>query len=378
MAQDIGSSLAKDIDEAKTFSSSANMRCGKNRFMVINMRGDEIDNGKAKNNWAFIELLPLTSETNPQMEGDWMLDGKQVPPGTAGAKLIDDGMNPNRVGELCAVKANFTSNKAVAAGKIKQFLLAAFNKRESECKPGEIGSTWDECCRQKAGYYVRGSVLNEQVVPPGTPGSTEAWVSLIYVGGGYVPVTKETPGAVWKDANPLAGFVIDCVTRNKKKKTANEFGAFVGVQNWSCVAPPRTGENTIEAMKKRLAEHAQTIEEAVEDDGSSLLGQAPAVTPPAGQTQQAATQAVQQATTQLTAPATAPATAPLTAPTPPATAPTPPPAVDPNWPPQAPWEATAAGGGVGGWQRPGFVWSNPGKGGSNAVLTEVDYRAGKR
>jgi hypothetical protein len=325
--------------------------------MVVNMRGDAIDNGKATNEWAFIELLPLTSEPNPQAEGDWMLEGKFVPPGTTGAKLVDDGMNPNRVGVPCAIKANFTSNRAVAGSKIKQFVLAAFNKREAECKPGEIGTTWDDACRQKAGYYVKGWKAGDNVVPAGTQGAKEKWVDLVLAGGGFVPVTQATPGAVWKVANPLAGFVIDCVTSAKKKKTPNEFGAYVGQQHWTCVSPPGVGENTPAEMQKRLSEHASAIATAeAEDDGTSFL--APA------------------------APPTAPAAGQTAAPTPPANptppqAPSPPtPPVDPNWPPKSPYEgpspATAA------WLTPGFLWANPNNGGSNKTISEADYRAGKR
>ena len=364
---DIGSKLAKTIDEAKTFASSANLRCGKNRFMVTAMRGDEVDNGQAKSEYAFIEMLPLTSEPNPQHEGDWMLEGKLVPPGTPGARLVDDGMNPNRVGEPCAVKANFTGNRAVAASKMKQWFLAAFNKREADCKPGEIGQTWNEASRQVSGWYVKGWKLGDNVVAFGTQGASEDWVQLVQVGAGFAPVTKETPGAVWKEANPLAGFIIDCVTSAKKKRKPNEKGAYVGQQHWQCVAPPGVGENTPEAMKKRYAEHMQTIAAAAaaadDDDGSTMLGQtagtpqAPAVAPvaPVAPVALAAPPVVPVAPTLISVPM--PPTAP---------------AVDPNWPPVAPWEVYNAGNAS--WMKPGFVW----KVGTTTVISEADYKAGKR
>ena len=366
MATDISANLSESIDAAKTYSSSDNFRCGKNRWMVTAVRGEKISNGQAENEWAFVEMVALTREPLPQSEGDrqgFTYDGvsKVYTPGTG--NFIDDGMTPNPIGVPTAIKANFTSNNAVASAKIKKFFLAAFNKREADVQKGEIGASWEDASRQTAGWYVKGPTLGGNPVPPGTPGAVDKYIQLVFANGGFVPVTQATPGAVWKEANPMAGMVIDCVSRNQKKKTPNDKGAYVCVQNWACVSPYNTGENTKEARVKRLAEvatHIAVPDETADDDGSDLLVgsvvTAPAVVAPV-------------------VAAVAPSQPVVAAPAPSApVAPSAPPAAPsgPVWPAPPPWV-------VGGtsaehsWLTAGWLW----KPGMEKACSEADYRSGK-
>lgn len=365
---DISANLSEEIDKAKTFAKSENLKCGLNTFMVVNVRGDLIDNGNQKSEYGFIELLPLTSEPNPQSVGDregfsYNETTKAYAAGTG--KMLDDGTTPNRVGEMTAVKANFTANRNVAAGKIKQFMLAAFGVTEDQTKPGQIGGAWDDASRQVAGWYVLGWTLAGNVVPEGTPNAKKQFVSLVVAGGTAMPVTKETPGAVWKDANPLAGFIIKCVTKNVPKKTPNAKGAFVGSQTWICIDPVGVGQNTPEACKERFAKHfaqgSMNPSAGVEDDDSDVP-----VSPSQG----------------TGAPSNGQVVAETSAPTPPAPAngtPTPPVTQAADWAPEPPWvsyEMLRARGDATnlGWMKPGFVW-NPT---TSKVLKEADFRAGKR
>ena len=380
MATDISGNLSSEIDSAKTFASSANLRCGRNDFMVTAVRGELIE-GKTTSEYGFIEMVPLTSEPSPQTEGDrvgWSFQNGAYVPGTG--PLLDDGMNPNRVGEACALKANFSTNRKMAASKIKKFFLTAWNLIEGDLKPGEIGGAWEDASLQVSGYYVKGWKLNGQIVPQGTPGAESKWVNLQIAGGVALPVTKETPGAVWREANILAGFVIDCTTKNHKKRTPNERGAYVGQQSWTCVSAVGTGENTKEAMKERFAKYKpqESGFDAVDDDGADLLAANLAA-------QQAATQAATQVAAAGGVPAgqngaaNGQAAAPVAPQVPqvpqvPVAPPTPP---QSDWPPQAPWV-------VGGsdpqnargmaWLTPGWLWQP----GMKAPISVADYQAGKR
>jgi hypothetical protein len=113
---------------------------------------------------------------------------------------------------------------------------------------------------------------------------------------------------VEKRANPACGMIIYCDTMPKRKKTANEYGAYITKLLWSCGGSPvDVGENAPELVAKRRAE----IEAARVDDEEEITPPAPS---PYGQPAPAAGAAPQP-----------PAPPPPAAATPPAAAFTPPP-----------------------------------------------------
>lgn len=379
---DISMDVAALISNSRVFGSSDNIRHGRYSLEVRRIFADLIENANGKSKMAFVEMLVRSSQPNPQVEGDKGPDGK----------LIDDGMHPNAVGSQCALKINFDGPSARSAGSnLKAFILGLFGKREGEISDADVNQTWLDLARQKDEWMVKGYVLNGQVVPAGTPGAIEAWVSLVAAGGGFMPVTAQTPGAVYKQANPACGMLIKCYTRAHKKKVPNEKGAYITKPMWECVSPPGTGENAMELVLKRRQEIEKTLLTEA-DDEDAIVAPAPASAPapamsliptpspvPAHTNGSANGHAAVPASAPASAPALAPAAAPASAmaiaPSPPAppAAPPAPPAPPAAFVPSPPWKLhpTAMQG-----KTPETIWywSDPSQGGTNEVKNEIQLR----
>jgi len=328
MGQDVSLEIADEIASAKVFGSSDNIRHGRYRFLIKRIFAELVETDSGKNKFAFWEFRVLKSEPNPQTEGDRDASGK----------LIDDGTKPNAVGSDCAMKVNFDGPGGRSAGSnIKRGIQGLFNK--SEISEEEMKKTWVDLARQKS--VKKGEIcgFNAQTNQP------------IYA-------TED------KIANPACGMVIDCYTRPKKKKKANDKGAYITMLIFTCAAPIGEGENAPELVAKRRAEVEATMLGDDDDDDVTPSPQAPSpMAVPSAPVPQAY------------APPAPQAVAPLP-PAPPAPPAPPPPVVAPFVPP-APWVAHPS-------MPPGptpetrWFWSNPSfPGGDNSVRSEAQLRAGR-
>jgi hypothetical protein len=226
--------------------------------------------------------------------------------------LKDDGTKPNAVGSGCALKVNFDGPGGRSAGSnIKSAILALFNLNDGQIPDEQVNSTWVDLSRRKA--CKKGEIV-------GFDATTQK------------PILAESD----KAANPACGMIINCTTMTKRKKTANDKGAFITKLIWSCAAPIGTGENAPELVQKRRAE----IESTQADDDDDVA-------------------------------AVAAPTAAAVAPTPPSPTPPAPPAppMAAVFAPSKPWMPHPTA--------PGFFWSNPALGGDNAVKSEAQLRAGQ-
>ena len=306
MGQDVSQEIASQISDSKVFGSSDNIRHGKYRFLIKRIFAELVETDHGNNKMAFWEFKVVKSEPNPQIEGDVGVDGK----------LIDDGTKPNPVGSDCALKINFDGPGARSAGSnIKQAVLALFNKSDGEVDDAQINKTWVDLARRKG------------VKKGDTVGFDEATRQVL--------VATED-----KQGNPACGMVLDCVTRAKKKKVANDKGAYITKLIFVCASPIGMGENAPELVAKRRAEIEAT--QVDDDDAEETAPRAPAS--PSAPVQ---TQAV--------------------APPPPAPSAPPPPAQ--SFMPQVPWVKHPT--------TPGWFWSDPSLGGNNAVKNEEQLRAGQ-
>lgn len=323
MGQDVSAELAGVISGSKVFDSSDNIRHSKLRLLIRRIFAELIENDKGTQKMAFWEFTVLKSEPNPQVEGDHV-----DYPNTAGP-LIDDGTKPNPVGSRCALKVNFDGPGARAAGgNIKAAILALFGKRDGEIPDEEVNATWIDLSRQKdlqVGDFERMDPKTNQPI-----------------------LAKKA-----KKANPACGMIIDVSTVAKRKKKANEKGAYVTKLIWSCVALPNTGENSEELVKARAAEIMLTMDD---DDAEETPASAPGAqgvpTAPAG-----------------TVPGPATAVTPLLPmPTPPLPMPPTP------FAPTAPWILHPDPKFQGATPDTRWYWSNPQLGGDNALKTEAQLR----
>lgn len=235
MGQDVSSEVAGLISSSKVFGSSENIRHGKYRFLIQRISAELIENDSGNHRMAFWEFKVLKSESNPQFEGDHV-----DYPGVAGP-LKDDGTHPNEVNSACALKVDFDGAGGRSAGSnIKAAILGLFNKRDGEISDKEINKTWKDLALQKD-------------INIGDP---------IGIENGVVVTAPKAARA-----NPACGMIIDCVTMVKKKKKANEKGAFVTKLIWSQPFPLGTGENTAELVEKRR----QEIETSLPDDDEETV-----------------------------------------------------------------------------------------------------------
>lgn len=258
MGIDIALDVASQISSARVFGSSENIRHGRYIMVVKRIFADIIETSNGKQKMAFAEARVIKSEPVQILEGDRGPDGK----------LIDDGSHPNTVGSYCALKVNFDGPGARSAGaNLKAFILGLCGKREGEISEADVNSTWLDLSRQRDEWLTKGFILNGQVVPPGTPGAMDAMVPFILgPGGALLPVGAQTPGAVFKRANPGCGMLIACWTKPHKKKVANEKGAYITKTMWECVSPPGTGENAPELVKKRREDIERAILAETDDE----------------------------------------------------------------------------------------------------------------
>jgi hypothetical protein len=317
MGQDVSAELAGLISGSKVFGASDNIRHGKYTFLIKRIFADMVETDKGNNKMAFWEFTVLKAEPNPQIEGDHV-----DYPGSSGP-LKDDGTKPNGVGTSCALKVNFDGPGGRSAGSnIKAAILALFNLQDGQVPDAEINNTWVDLSRRKS--CKKGDIV------------------------GFDAATNQ-PIHADKDklANPACGMVINCTTMSKKKKTANDKGAYVTKLIWSCAAPIGTGENSPELVAKRRAE----VEASSSDDD---------------EVETAAVAAPQALPAVQVAPTVAPP-APPAVPAPPVA-----PAV---FTPSAPWVKHPTA--FGATPETRFFWSNPQLGGDNSVKSEVQLRAGQ-
>lgn len=312
MGKDIAGEVADEIGNAKIFGVSENIRHGKYEFLIKRCFSELIENDKGNQKMSFVEVIPLVAEPNPVSEGDHV-----DYPGTAGP-LKDDGRNPNAVGAPCAMKVNHDGPGARSAGtNIKEFLLAVFNKDDSQISPAEVSKTWKDAARRKP--CKQGDII------------------------GYDQATNQPIKAEEdKQANPLCGVIVRCTTMSRRKKTPNVKGAYITKLIWSCASPLGEGKNTAELIAKRRAEILANT--PIEDDEEEETSAAPSGQP--------------------------------SAPPPPAPPPSPPPPANGSvFTPPAPWEKhPAAPWGT----TPETQWyfSNPLKGGTNDVKNAAALKAG--
>lgn len=337
MGQDVSGDVAGLISSAKVFGSSENFRHGLyQRLYIQRIFAQMVETDKGQHRMGFVEMKVLECEPNPQHEGDregfmFTRQGESgvYTPGTG--KLLDDGMNPNRVGASVALKVDFDGPGGRSAGSnIKAFILALFGKREGQVSDAEIDSTWRDLARQKP--LKKGDAI----------GINSQNNTVIY-------------SEVDKPANPACGMVIAMRTQPKRKKTPNDKGAYITKLAWECISPYGTGENAPDAVIKRRAE----VEAMQGDDDDEDV-----VTPPVAASSMAALPV-----------APSPTMAAPPAPPPPVMAAPPPPSPPAAWTPPAPWHKPA--------NHPGYVVSpDPAKNfywnGTNApdsVKSEAQLRA---
>jgi hypothetical protein len=311
MAEDVSAQVAGLISGSKVFGGSENIRHGKYVMLIKRIFADLVETEKGKHRMAFVEMEPIKSEINPQVEGDRVDYVSPTQPGTG--PLRDDGTKPNPVGSACALKVDFDGAGGRSAGaNIKAFILALFGKREGEIPDSVINETWLDLSLTRD--------LKAGECYPGT----------------NIPATKD------KRANPACGMIIACTTMTKRKKTPNEKGAYITKLLWSPAAPYNEGENAPDKVAKRRAEIEMKMSAMTSgDDEEESTPSAPGSNP-----YQQAQQPQQQ-----------PPPAPPAPPAPPVSA----------WTPTSPWEPHPSA--------PGYFWSNPAKGGTNAVKSEQELRS---
>lgn len=242
--QDINADVGSMIAGAQVFGASENIRHGRYKFVIREISARVIEGKQGRHRWAFVIVTPMESAPNPQTEGDHV-----DYPGTAGP-LKDDGMNPNPVGSVCAMKVDFDGLAGrVAGSNIKSFILGLFNKAASEISDQDVYRTWLDLSLQRD--------LRKGECYPGT----------------------NIPADTDKRANPACGMVIACATMPHKKGKANERGAYVTKLLWQCISVPGAGENTAELVAKRRAE----IEAAKEEEDFAEPQQAMPTQPMMGQ-----------------------------------------------------------------------------------------------
>jgi hypothetical protein len=310
MGQDVSSEVAGLISGSKVFGASDNIRHGKYTFLIKKIFAELVETDKGNNKMAFWEFTVLKSEPNPQIEGDHV-----DYPGSSGP-LKDDGTKPNAVGSSCALKVNFDGPGGRSAGSnIKAAILALFNMSDGQVSDAEINNTWVDLSRRKS--CKKGDIV-------GYDSTTQK------------PILAEAD----KLANPACGQVINCTTMTKRKKTANDKGAYITRLIWSCAAPMGAGENAKELVAKRRLE----IEASQSEDDDVEAPQ------------------------QLAAP-TQQVAAPPAPPAPPAS-------MQAGFVPAQPWvkHTTAP---VGPTPETRYFWSNPALGGDNSVKSEAQLRAGQ-
>lgn len=351
MSVDVSAEVAGMISGAKVFGSSENIRHGRYRFVIRRIHAQKVETEKGLHNMAFWEVTPIRSEPNPQTEGDRVDYISAASPGVG--PLRDDGMNPNKVGSLAAMKVDFDGPGGRSAGaNIQEAILALFGKRPGEVSDAELNKTWLDLSRTKP-------------LKKGDPiGVDQATGKVIYA-------TED------KNANPACGMVIDCVTMAKKKRTPNDKGAYITKLVWMCVSPPGVGENAPELVAKRRAEIETSFADEEEEtssppppaNGNVFQGGAPVgagaspmvqaiFAPPAATL---ASPVVQQSAAPLVPPPPAPPAAPAA------------PAAFEVRPPWVPHPSQPAGP----TPETRWYWSNPALGGNNAVKNEADLRAGQ-
>lgn len=319
MGQDVSAEVAGLIGGAKVFGSSDNIRHGKYKMLIKKCFSEAVELELGIHKMSFVEMVPLESGPNPQIEGDHV-----DYPGVAGP-LKDDGNKPNMVGSNCALKVDHDGAGARSAGSnVKAFILALFNAQDGQIPDDEINKTWIDLARRKP--CKAGDIVG-------------------FDGGTQQPI-KATED---KQENPACGMIINCTTMTRKKKSPNEKGAYITKLIWSCASPIGTGENTKELVAKRRAE-IQANQAPDDDEDVS----APPPSAPANGTQAAAP----------------PPPAPPAPPAPPVAAGTAPYAPPVPWTKHttAPWGAT-----------PDKQWyfSDPKQGGDNAVKSAAQLMAGK-
>ncbi len=262
MAQDVSADVAGLISGSKVFGGSDNIRHGKYIFLIKRVFAQLVEVDSGQHRMAFWELTPVKSEVNQQVEGDHV-----DYPGVSGP-LKDDGTKPNAVGSNCALKVDFDGAGSRSAGSnIKAAILGLFGKHDGQIPDDEINKTWADLSRVvdlKVGDAIGINPANNQPI-------------------------FATMG---KRSNWACGMLIACSTINKRKKTANEKGAFITKMLWSCVDPPGVGQNAWELVEKRRLEIEATRidddeEEVKKGPTPSPYGQAPApaaspYAPPAG------------------------------------------------------------------------------------------------
>jgi hypothetical protein len=242
MAEDVSAEVAGLISSSKVFGGSENIRHGKYKMLIKRIFAQVVETDKGKHKMAFWELSPLESKPNPQIEGDHV-----DYPMTAGP-LKDDGNQPNAVGSNCALKVDFDGAGGRSAGSnIKAAILGLFGKRDGEISDDEINKTWIDLSRMKelkVGDAIGIDAATNQPI--------------------FATVAKQ--------ANPACGMVIYCETLPKRKKQANDHGAYITKLLWSCGGSPvGVGENAPELVAKRRAE----IEAARTDDEEEVSTPAP-------------------------------------------------------------------------------------------------------
>jgi len=321
MAEDVSAQVAGLISGSKVFGGSDNIRHGKYVFVIKRIFADLVDTDKGKHKMAFCELEPIKSEHNPQTEGDRVDYVSPTQPGSG--PLKDDGTKPNSVGTSCALKVDFDGSGGRSAGSnIKAFILALFGKREGEIPDEEVNKTWLDLSLTRD--------LKAGECYPGT----------------------NIPAPTAKRANPACGMIIACTTMTKRKKTPNDKGAHITKLLWAPAAPFGQGENAPDKVAIRRAEMEAKMTTPDEEEETVSTPAAPGVNPyQQAQQQQPLSQAP---------------VSPM-----PAVAPPPPPMVvqPPPFVPTPPWEAHPS--------HPGYFWSNPARGGNNAVKTADQIRLGQ-
>lgn len=319
---DIASQLAAQISSSKVFGASENIRHGKYKFLITNIIAQEVDGEAGKHRMAFWEFEVLEAAPNPQVEGDRV---DYLGPNSPGVgPLKDDGMRPNPVGSKCALKVDFDGAGGRSAGSnIKAAILGLFGKREGEISEAEVGKTWTDLERQRD-------------VKKGQPIGVDS--------SGQVILAQQD-----KRAQPARGMIIYCTTRSKKKKTANDKGAYITQLMWDCGgSPPGVADNAPALVAERRAR--------IELGMAGELDNAPVAAAPVA-----------------FAPVAAAPVASAPAPMPPA------PPVLPSAPlsfmPPAPWELHPDKQYQGSTPDARWYWSNPARGGDNSLKTEAQLRS---
>lgn len=329
MARDISAELAVDISEATGGGGKPYIRHGKYYELLLtrcHSKPVKMDDTKL-HRFAFMEFKVLKAEP---------FDKGVIP---TSLQSRDDGTNPNPVGSLCSHSIDFDGNgAAMAAQNVREFICGLFGVSTDELSKDDGFKTWVDLCRKED----------------------------VKVGGvDYIDPKTDKPVIATRDkiANTGCGFIISLSTSAKElkrtrgsKDLSQEQREYFTLKQWICLARPGTGINSPEIVAKRRAEILLNMPPETDDDD---------------ETENLATASTAVPQTPVPRQAPVPPQPPsnghgLVPPTPPS---------DPNWPPKMPWEASSSA--TAEWLT-GFVWSNPVNGGSNNVISEADYRAGKR